>query len=153
MRRTLIKPTPAQSERLALLAEEAAEVIQAVALGDETGARSEMLDFCTVATLATEDCGPFPDIAVEFDAGLKETLIARCAELVHIVSKIQRHGFESFHPNDPETTNRFLLKLEVARVLYLIRKTGFQADKAAMRTTWSKKMRFMHYQKPDLPIK
>lgn len=40
-----------------------------------------------------------------------------CAEIVQLVGKIIRHGYESFHPANPELTNRMLLAKEIGHFL------------------------------------
>jgi hypothetical protein len=36
-------------------------------------------------------------------------LLEELGEAQQIIGKILRHGYESYHPDDPETTNRTLL--------------------------------------------
>lgn len=40
-------------------------------------------------------------------------LAEECAEVIQVVGKILRHGYESFHPNDPLITNREILCMEL----------------------------------------
>lgn len=49
------------------------------------------------------------------DAQLERLVILaeECAEIQQIISKIIRHGYESYHPLDPSTTNRALLAKEI----------------------------------------
>ena len=47
-------------------------------------------------------------------------LSEECGEVVHIISKIIRHGFRSFHPSNPEKSNRRLLEKELADLLFII---------------------------------
>ncbi len=47
-------------------------------------------------------------------------LSEECAEIIQIAAKIQRFGFESYHPNDPDVTNRTLLEREIADALAVI---------------------------------
>ncbi len=48
-------------------------------------------------------------------------LSEECAEVIQIVSKIQRHGYASVHPTDPDgPTNRMMLEKEIGDVLYMI---------------------------------
>lgn len=47
-------------------------------------------------------------------------LSEECAEIIQIASKIQRFGFESYHPDDPDTTNRTLLEREIADAMAVI---------------------------------
>jgi NTP pyrophosphatase (non-canonical NTP hydrolase) len=49
-------------------------------------------------------------------------LSEECGEVVKIIGKIIRHGYESFNPFDEgETTNRDLLKSELGDVLFAMR--------------------------------
>lgn len=44
-------------------------------------------------------------------------LAEECAEVIQVVGKILRHGYESYNPNDPrELTNRTLLADELGHV-------------------------------------
>lgn len=46
-------------------------------------------------------------------------LSEECAEVIQIIGKIQRHGLESFHPEDPnKTINAVLLAKELGHVVY-----------------------------------
>ena len=47
-------------------------------------------------------------------------LSEECAEIIQIAAKIQRFGFESYHPDDPAKTNRALLEGEIADALAVI---------------------------------
>ena len=47
-------------------------------------------------------------------------LSEECAEIIQIAAKIQRFGFESYHPDDPAATNRTLLEREIADALAVI---------------------------------
>lgn len=47
-------------------------------------------------------------------------LAEEAAEVIQIVGKIIRHGYESYHPNDPDTTNRMLLEKELGHLKYAI---------------------------------
>lgn len=44
-------------------------------------------------------------------------LAEECAEVIQIVGKVLRHGYESHHPKDPlETSNRELLAMEIGHI-------------------------------------
>lgn len=43
-------------------------------------------------------------------------LSEECGEVVQIIGKILRHGYDSYHPNDPSVNNRDLLEKEVGDV-------------------------------------
>ena len=44
-------------------------------------------------------------------------LAEECGEVIHIVGKILRHGYDSYHPADPTVTNRDLLGRELTDLL------------------------------------
>lgn len=47
-------------------------------------------------------------------------LAEECGEVIQIVGKILRHGYESYNPNDPrKTTNRALLEKELGDVSFV----------------------------------
>lgn len=43
-------------------------------------------------------------------------LLEELGEAQQVIGKILRHGFESFHPDRPDTTNRLLLEQELGDV-------------------------------------
>ncbi len=43
-------------------------------------------------------------------------LSEECAEVIQIIGKILRHGYESSHPERPTITNRKLLSIEIGHV-------------------------------------
>lgn len=45
-------------------------------------------------------------------------LLEECGEVIQIIGKIQRHGYESRNPDDPRFTNRQLLEKELGDVFY-----------------------------------
>lgn len=47
-------------------------------------------------------------------------LSEECAEVIQIINKIQRHGYNSYHPRDPHTTNRQLLEKEIGHVRHAV---------------------------------
>lgn len=53
-------------------------------------------------------------------AEILEILAEECGELVQACMNILRHGFDSFHPDDPDTDNRELLWGEMADVMSMI---------------------------------
>ena len=83
-------------------------------------------------------------------------LAEECGEVIQVVGKILRHGYESYHPDSPDVSNRDLLAKEVADVTSIIDRMVFCSD---MRTgqieshychgtgsNWSRKKRFTHHQ-------
>lgn len=80
-------------------------------------------------------------------------LAEECAEVIQIVGKILRHGYDSYNPLDPNTPNRRLLEKEVIDVLSVhlamirtgdIRSPGYLEPSA--ETAWQKKLRYAHHQ-------
>jgi hypothetical protein len=56
-------------------------------------------------------------------------LSEECAEVIQVVSKILRHGYESFHPSKPKGLgNRGQLQKELGHVLNAIRMMDRKAD-------------------------
>ena len=76
-------------------------------------------------------------------------LAEECGEIVQVVGKILRHGYESHHPDNPTYTNRDLLANEVCDLLAVVQMMdadfnvggGLDPDDAI-----AKKMRFAHHQ-------
>ena len=71
-----------------------------------------------------------------------------CAEVIQIINKIIRHGYESYHPNDPNITNRELLSKELSdliAVATLLTDTEV-LEIADIPTTLRKKQKYLYYQ-------
>lgn len=47
-------------------------------------------------------------------------LAEECSEVIQIIMKIKRHGFESYHPNNPEIPNRELFFEELEDIMRAI---------------------------------
>lgn len=59
---------------------------------------------------------PFHDLSPAEQERLA-LLAEECAEVIQIIGKIWRHGYESTHPDDPEgPTNRHMLETEIGHV-------------------------------------
>lgn len=43
-------------------------------------------------------------------------LAEECGEVIQVVGKILRHGYESYHPDNPSISNRQLLEKEIGDV-------------------------------------
>jgi NTP pyrophosphatase (non-canonical NTP hydrolase) len=77
-------------------------------------------------------------------------LAEECGEVIQIVGKILRHGYNSFHPNDPTVTNKQLLGRELTD-LYAVA-SSLCRDKVPegslhdMDRAWEKKLRYAHHQ-------
>jgi hypothetical protein len=47
-------------------------------------------------------------------------LSEECAEVIQIINKIQRHGYDNYHPDNPMQDNQFLLEKELGHGTYAI---------------------------------
>lgn len=78
-------------------------------------------------------------------------LIEECGEVIQIASKVLRHGYDSYHPNDPSTDNRELLSRELTdlisiHVLMMSRGDLREVPMADVQPTIDRKMTFTHHQ-------
>ena len=79
-------------------------------------------------------------------------LAEEAAEVVQVVTKILRHGYNNYHPDDPSMTNWKLLHeelLDMTAVLSEMNKRGdinFQATEKEVSDRWNKKLRWTHHQ-------
>lgn len=79
-------------------------------------------------------------------------LAEECAGVIQIVSKIQRHGYDSWHPADPlKTTNRAMLRKEVTDIAavtaaMLTRDDFGMFTEANVKAAWRKKLLYAHHQ-------
>lgn len=79
-------------------------------------------------------------------------LAEECAEVIQAIGKILRHGYDSYHPLDPDQTpNRVLLDREltdVAAVVLAMRSHGDIAltQPQNVSEAWSRKLKFAHHQ-------
>lgn len=82
-------------------------------------------------------------------------LAEEAGEIVQMVGKILRHGYESFHPEDKEqVSNRVLLRNEIKDLVGVVHGmvilndlsplTFYDADYA-----WERKLKYSHHQKND----
>ena len=77
-------------------------------------------------------------------------LAEECAEVIQIVGKILRHGYESRHP-DGGPNNRSILEREITDLMAvssaMVNCADFRAPTpAAITTTWQKKLYYAHHQ-------
>jgi NTP pyrophosphatase (non-canonical NTP hydrolase) len=80
-------------------------------------------------------------------------LAEECAEVIQVVGKILRHGYDSYHPDAPDQTNRDLLAKELRDVNAVVRvmqhaELGDYYIEDASGTTWERKLRYTHHQEP-----
>ena len=79
-------------------------------------------------------------------------LAEECAEVIQVIGKILRHGYESHHPETTGVTNRDLLNAEINDISGVIfgmytandRITGTSVAGAA--EVWRRKLEFTHHQ-------
>lgn len=82
-------------------------------------------------------------------------LAEECAEVIQVIGKIQRHGYNSYHPDDNANTNRDLLQGEFGDVLAVmemmlrandILADPWQEEQAKIQGKIEKKLRYTHHQ-------
>lgn len=80
-------------------------------------------------------------------------LTEECAEVIQIIGKILRHGYESYHPEDPQTTNRMRLMDELNDINGVLFGMCTQEDlsvhdfsSAKAAAAWEKKLKWSHHQ-------
>lgn len=78
-------------------------------------------------------------------------LAEECGEVIQIVGKILRHGYDSHHPDDPATTNRHLLIKELSEVNAVLQAMGREELINANLNNnpvqvWARKLRYAHHQ-------
>jgi len=76
-------------------------------------------------------------------------LAEECGEVIQVVGKILRHGYESHHPADPTTTNRDLLTKELSDLYAVIEMMDADfalIDATAQEQAFAKKMQYAHHQ-------
>jgi len=64
-------------------------------------------------------------------------LSEECAEVIQIINKIQRHGYDNYNPDNPMQDNQFLLEKELGHVTHaiktLIDNNDVRGDKIALQ--------------------
>lgn len=75
-------------------------------------------------------------------------LAEEAAEVIVEINKILRHGYESFHPDQPDTSNRSRLTGEVADFLAVAQmmEDDLTQDAPPASEIIAKKMRYAHHQ-------
>lgn len=84
-----------------------------------------------------------------------EMLAEEASEVAQVAMKILRHGYESYHPDSPEVTNRMLLEDEVCDLmavrLAMYRKGDIKVTgTVTTMDRWGRKLKYTHHQ-PDRP--
>lgn len=77
------------------------------------------------------------------------SLSEEASEVIKLVNKIIRYGYESYHPDDPATTNRMLLTHEIADLYAIITLMEPDFDPTYcddIDTIIKRKSEYFHYQ-------
>lgn len=81
-----------------------------------------------------------------------EMLVEECSEVVHAATKILRHGYDSYHPEKPETlVNRKDLQYELLDLWTICERMIDYGDIGLVKfntshLVWKKKLRYTHHQ-------
>lgn len=78
-------------------------------------------------------------------------LAEECGEVIQVIGKILRHGYDSYHPDRPHITNRELLQRELTDLAAVenqihARDRVFMPSSMCLDVAWSKKLRYAHHQ-------
>ena len=77
-------------------------------------------------------------------------LAEECGEVIQVIGKILRHGYDSFHPADHSVTNRDLLGRELTDLLAvaasLCRDGVPEGSLHDQDRAWERKLRYAHHQ-------
>ena len=80
-------------------------------------------------------------------------LVEECGEVVQIGMKVLRHGYQNYHPEDPEKqSNRMLLADELGHVIYAMKEMISNKDISGMGIDLSGKKKsetitkYLHHQ-------
>ena len=87
------------------------------------------------------------------DQEILDMLAEEAAEVIQNIMKINRHGIESYHPDNPSKSNRDLLKEELTDLLALIGETEKNIvgniNSVDIEKAWQKKIIWSHFQETD----
>lgn len=78
-------------------------------------------------------------------------LAEECGEVIQVIGKILRHGYDSYHPDRPHITNRELLQRELTDLAAVenqihARDRVFLPSSVCVDAAWKKKLRYAHHQ-------
>lgn len=82
-------------------------------------------------------------------------LSEEAGEIVQMVGKILRHGYESYHPNDDDkTTNRVLLRREINDLIAVVHGMVQENDLSPLvfydaEAAWQRKLKYTHHQRDN----
>jgi hypothetical protein len=80
-------------------------------------------------------------------------LAEECAEVIQVIGKILRHGYDSYHPDNSTVSNRDLLAKEATQVVAILTEMklfeliDYNVTNPSPHI-WEKKLRYTHYQEP-----
>jgi NTP pyrophosphatase (non-canonical NTP hydrolase) len=83
-------------------------------------------------------------------------LLEECGEVIQICGKILRHGYESYHPDSPDISNRTLLEKELGDVTAAIELmiSSKDIDKTRLKSNRLKKLvdveKWLHFNRPPI---
>ena len=78
-------------------------------------------------------------------------LAEECGEVIQVIGKILRHGYNNYHPDRPHITNRELLQQELTDLAAVenqihARDRVFMPSSMAVDIAWGRKLRYAHHQ-------
>lgn len=81
-------------------------------------------------------------------------LAEECGEVIQVIGKILRHGYDSHQPSNPGQSNKRLLNKEMIDVFAVWRQMEWQDGVSAghlddVHAAWMKKMKYSHHQPVD----
>lgn len=118
-----------------------------------SGEYPDMSDAAVIAE-ALRAAQPFNNLTPE-EAERLAMLSEECAEVIQIVGKILRHGYDSYHPNNPNVSNRQHLEEEIMDVHAVVQMMKVRGDVEApdvgayMAGRIGRKLRYSHHQRND----
>lgn len=95
-------------------------------------------------------CTPHYNCLTPAEAERLAMLAEEAGEVIQVIGKVLRHGYESWHPDSPEVSNRDLLAKEVADFETIAMKMKIAHDFRGVQDNrgeiWQRKLRFTHHQ-------
>lgn len=94
---------------------------------------------------------PFNNLSAAQDERLA-MLAEEAGEIVMAVGKIMRHGYDSYHPDHPNSTNVLELEKEIGDLMAVVREMAKRGDidpaRVAKHTDakWAKALKWTHHQ-------
>lgn len=78
-------------------------------------------------------------------------LAEEAGEIIQVIGKIMRHGYNGYHPDNPDITNRSLLTKEVEDFVGVVTMMDGDFDPTIgddIDTVIERKLRYSHHQQP-----